>query len=156
MSAEHRSKLAALHWQWWRLHMSEKFSSGTINSTIIKKKNCTQWCTEEARSTQPETSVMILSSLFWNWWILFCYFSEICLSIAMGWHLSLCVVYCEYALFSFLPICSTLITLVLRDCNAAFLCRSQFLFTLWWSCWYANMSLVDKKSVPSLCNSGDH
>ena len=32
MSAEHRSKFAALHRQWWRLHMSEKFSSGTINS----------------------------------------------------------------------------------------------------------------------------
>ena len=28
--AEHiRSKFAALHRQWWRLHMSEKFSSGT-------------------------------------------------------------------------------------------------------------------------------
>ena len=31
MSAEHRS-IAALHRQWWRLHMSEKFPSGTINS----------------------------------------------------------------------------------------------------------------------------
>ena len=30
-SAEHRSKFVTLHWQWWRLHMSEKFSSGTIN-----------------------------------------------------------------------------------------------------------------------------
>ena len=29
MSAEHRSKFAALHRQWWRLHMSVKFSSGT-------------------------------------------------------------------------------------------------------------------------------
>ena len=29
MNAEHRSKFAALHRQWWRLHMSEKFSSGT-------------------------------------------------------------------------------------------------------------------------------
>ena len=35
MSAEHRSKFAPLHRQTWRLHMSEKFSSGTINS----KKN---------------------------------------------------------------------------------------------------------------------
>ena len=33
MSAEHRSKFVALHRQWWRLHMSEKFSSGT-NQTI--------------------------------------------------------------------------------------------------------------------------
>ena len=30
-SAEHRSKFVTLHRQWWRLHMSEKFSSGTIN-----------------------------------------------------------------------------------------------------------------------------
>ena len=29
ISAEHRSKFAALHWSWWRLQMSEKFSSGT-------------------------------------------------------------------------------------------------------------------------------
>ena len=32
ISAEHMSKFTALHRQWWRLHMSEKFSSGTINS----------------------------------------------------------------------------------------------------------------------------
>ena len=38
MSAEHRSKFAALHLQWWRLHMSEKFSSGTINSNLTKQK----------------------------------------------------------------------------------------------------------------------
>ena len=29
LSAEHKSKFAALRRQWWRLHMSEKFSSGT-------------------------------------------------------------------------------------------------------------------------------
>ena len=29
MSAEYRLKFAAFHRQWWRLHMSEKFSSGT-------------------------------------------------------------------------------------------------------------------------------
>ena len=34
MSAEHRSKFAALQWQWWRLHMSEKFSCGTIKQNI--------------------------------------------------------------------------------------------------------------------------
>ena len=28
ISAEYRSKFAALHRQWWRLQMSEKFSSG--------------------------------------------------------------------------------------------------------------------------------
>ena len=37
MIAKHRSKFAALHQQWWRLHMSEKFLSGTKNpkQTII-------------------------------------------------------------------------------------------------------------------------
>ena len=29
ISAEHRSKFGALHRSWWRLRMSEKFSSGT-------------------------------------------------------------------------------------------------------------------------------
>ena len=37
MSAEHRSKFAALHRQWWHLHMSEKFSSGTENSKQANK-----------------------------------------------------------------------------------------------------------------------
>ena len=37
MSTEHSSKFAALHRQWWRLHMSEKFSSGTINPTQNKQ-----------------------------------------------------------------------------------------------------------------------
>ena len=32
ISAEHTSKFAALHRQWWRLQMSEKFSSGMKNS----------------------------------------------------------------------------------------------------------------------------
>ena len=33
MSAEQRSKFAAFHRQWWRLHMSEKFSTGTNKQT---------------------------------------------------------------------------------------------------------------------------
>ena len=36
MSAEHRSKFAALHRQWIRLHMSEKLSSGTKNHKQTK------------------------------------------------------------------------------------------------------------------------
>ena len=31
MIAEYRSKFAALNFQWWRLHMSEKFWSGNPN-----------------------------------------------------------------------------------------------------------------------------
>ena len=31
MSAQHKSKFAALHQQWWHLHMIEKSSSVTIN-----------------------------------------------------------------------------------------------------------------------------
>ena len=40
MSAEHRSKFLALHRQWWRLHMSKKFSSGTKNPKQTNKKQC--------------------------------------------------------------------------------------------------------------------
>ena len=38
MSSEHRSKFAALHRQWWRLQMREKFSSGTKNPKTNNKK----------------------------------------------------------------------------------------------------------------------
>ena len=45
ISAEHRSKFAALHWQWWRLQISEKFSpvghlsdSGDLKNDQNKKK----------------------------------------------------------------------------------------------------------------------
>ena len=38
MSAEHRSKFAALHRQGWRLHMSENFVSGTKNPKQINKQ----------------------------------------------------------------------------------------------------------------------
>ena len=37
MSAEHKSNFAALHWQWCRFHMSEKFSSGTKNHRQTNK-----------------------------------------------------------------------------------------------------------------------
>ena len=39
MSAENRSKFAALHRQWWCLHMSDILSSGTINSNKQNKKS---------------------------------------------------------------------------------------------------------------------
>ena len=39
LSAEHRSKFAALHRNWWRLHTSEKFSSGTKNPQTNKQTN---------------------------------------------------------------------------------------------------------------------
>ena len=38
-SAEHRLKFAALHRQWWRLHMSEKLSSVTKNPNKQNKRN---------------------------------------------------------------------------------------------------------------------
>ena len=42
ISAEHRSKFVAFHRQWWRLQMSEKFSSGAKNSKQTKTiKVCT-------------------------------------------------------------------------------------------------------------------
>ena len=42
----------------------------------------------------------------------------------------------EYALSSTLSICSTLIAILLRDNDAAFLCHCWFLFILQWACWY--------------------
>ena len=38
-TAEHRSKFAAIHRQWWRLHISEKFS--TQQTKLFLKKKCT-------------------------------------------------------------------------------------------------------------------
>ena len=43
----------------------------------------------------------------------------------------------ENALSSTLSLYSTLIVIVLRDYDAAFLCYCWFLFILWWGCWYA-------------------
>ena len=58
MSAKHRSKFAAFNRQWWRLHMSEKFSSGTINSKTNKKVysllSCI--CTKEQQKHQEQYS----------------------------------------------------------------------------------------------------
>ena len=60
MSAEHRSKFAALHRQWWRLHMSEKFSSRTINS---KQTNKSKKCRDHfLRTTFHATSQMVMGS----------------------------------------------------------------------------------------------
>ena len=55
--------------------------------------------------------------------------------------------YSEYALSSTLSIYITLIAIVLREYNTAFLCNCWFLFILWWGSWYANMNPSDKKSV---------
>ena len=56
----------------------------------------------------------------------------------------ICVIFYSINIY----ICSTLVELSnLRDYNAAFLCHCGFLFFLWWSSWYANMSPSDKKSV---------
>ena len=39
MSFDNRSKFAALHRLWWRLHMNEKFSCGTKHPKQINKNN---------------------------------------------------------------------------------------------------------------------
>ena len=39
VSAEHKLKFAALHRQWWRFQVSEKFSSGLKNSKQTNKKS---------------------------------------------------------------------------------------------------------------------
>ena len=38
VSAEQRSKIAALHQQWWGLQMNEKYLSGTKNSKQTNQK----------------------------------------------------------------------------------------------------------------------
>ena len=38
MRAEHMSNFAAVHRQWWRLHMSEIFSSGMKNPKQTNKQ----------------------------------------------------------------------------------------------------------------------
>jgi hypothetical protein len=38
-TAKSRSKFAALHRQWWRLHISERFLSGTRRKTVNKIMN---------------------------------------------------------------------------------------------------------------------
>ena len=63
--------------------------------------------------------------------------------------LKLHISHSENALSSAVSLYSTLIAYVFRDYNAAFLCHCQFLLTvsLWWGCWYANISPSDKKST---------
>ena len=63
--------------------------------------------------------------------------------------------YSEYVLYSTLSIYSTLIEIVFRDYDAAFLYHRWFSFIPWWGCWYTNMSPSDKKSVLSLWYSGE-
>ena len=57
------------------------------------------------------------------------------------------VFYSEYVLSSTLSIYSTLIAIVWRDYDAAYLFIFWFLFILWWGCWYTNISPSDKKSL---------
>ena len=68
ISAEHRSKFAALHQQWWRLQPSEKFSSGTNNSkqTNIKSpvisNGTTATITEDSTLTVIVTDATAIST----------------------------------------------------------------------------------------------
>ena len=43
VGVEQRSKFAAIHRQWWRLHMSEKLSSGTKNHKKNNNKQNIMW-----------------------------------------------------------------------------------------------------------------
>ena len=60
MSVEHRSKFAALHWQWWRLHMSEKFSSGTENPKQTNKQ------TNKHKMSIKPLEMKLLKQSCWN------------------------------------------------------------------------------------------
>ena len=56
----------------------------------------------------------------------------------------------DYRLSYTLSKYSTLVHIILREYNIAFLCHCWFLWILWWGCWYAYMSPSDKKSLESL------
>ena len=62
MSAEHRSKFAVLHRYWWRLHMGEKFSSGTINpiQKNPKNNNNNKWYHRQDFLSRRVVSVVII------------------------------------------------------------------------------------------------
>ena len=87
MSAEHRSKFAALHRQWWRLHMSEKFSSGTINFKQTDKQIFCKWLVaafERFESHLPKDTLCKIMLKFVhgfgeNGWNLSLYFQNVAL-----------------------------------------------------------------------------
>ena len=65
MSAENRSKFAALHQSWWRLHMSEKFSSGMknykqTNKTCTHNRDVASFLTAGNNNRHRETAVLII------------------------------------------------------------------------------------------------
>ena len=68
MSAEHRSKFVALHRQWWRLHMSEKFLSGPKNTKQTNKQTTKTCCMFSESSLQKlqQAEVMMLFFLIFN------------------------------------------------------------------------------------------
>ena len=55
--------------------------------------------------------------------------------------------YIECALYSALSVCITLIAVVLRKYDAAFLCHCWFSFILWWGSWCAGMGPSGEGSV---------
>ena len=63
MSAEHRSKFEALHRQWWPLHMSEKFSSGTRNPKQTNKQ--TKYNVPNFTSLFTAVYLAITFALYW-------------------------------------------------------------------------------------------
>ena len=58
VSAQHRSKFAALHRQWWRLHMSKKFSSGT--ETLKKNKQTNKQTTRENGLSYSKERIVVV------------------------------------------------------------------------------------------------
>ena len=82
LGAEHRSKFAALHQYWWRLHMSEKFSSRrktTNKQTIpydISQKRTSSLQSSPVISTQglfhrtvTRLRISVIAMFLWReWW----------------------------------------------------------------------------------------
>ena len=66
ISAEnpYMSKFAALHWQWWRLQMSEKSSSLTKNSKQTNKQKLIQSYFKLFHFRRPSFTPFIRSELY--------------------------------------------------------------------------------------------
>ena len=95
MSAKHRYKFAALYRQRWRLHMSEKFSSGTINSklTIISKRKKVIFLKYFTFAFRKKLALIILVQHLHS------------IITSVGCNSSLIICFCPGAVYKFIALC---------------------------------------------------
>ena len=100
MSAEHRSKFASLHRQWWRLHMSEKFSTGAINHKQTNKQTNKQTKTLWFPMTRVNFDILTFNSMFsiftFYWFFNTCHWILFSLNSYQFFILTLVTLYSHY------------------------------------------------------------